>query len=146
MANEHSVDRDPSHPDINDPWLVAARTIDAESEQIGIEKVMEKHGASLETITFVAEQRALRAVISGTRRGKAVSDMSKAAERGEPVATQTAIELSPQERAMVEMLSAVYVEALFLGYRAAQIKPGDYPEYTGPGSDISITEDRADGP
>ena len=136
------AERDPSHPDINNPWLVAARTLDAEYEQMGgIEPVAKKFGIDYETLLWVAEQRALRAVLAMTAPGKAqaVRETAKAAERGETGAVAgVPIALTPEQEVLQDAFTQMNAETMMIGIRAGQIKPGDYPEWTGPGSDIRV--------
>jgi hypothetical protein len=133
-------ERTDQHPDINDKWVVAARTLDAEYEKEGgIKPVAEKHGIDYEVMLFVAEQRALRAVLAGSNRADVVRKRAKAAERGDLQGDpMMAISLSGPELKTQDVLTHLNMETMMIGWRALQIKPGEYPEWTGPGSDIRI--------
>lgn len=104
------TDRRPNAPDPSHPLLMAARYNDAECQDHGLEGTITKHGLDLDDLIYVAEQRALRLVLIHSGRFNEINP-TKA----------TAIVLNSAEQSEVERLIPLYLDAIFLGWRAKEM-------------------------
>lgn len=107
MSNQ--VERPDDAPDKDHPLLVAARYNDAEAEDHGLREMVEKHGLDFHALEWTAEQRALRVVL--LQNGQVM-------ESGNECHT---IELSDQQRALLDALVPLYLDAILIGWRAKTI-------------------------
>jgi hypothetical protein len=100
--------RPPNSPDKDDPFLLAVRYNDADTEELGLAGAIEKHGLSRSTLEHTAQQRALRLVLAqGGRKDEIVGG--------------AAVALSPTEEALIDGLVPLYMDALLAGWRARGI-------------------------
>lgn len=95
------------------PLAEATRYNDAETEDHGIEHVAANAGLEFSFLYYVAEQRALRAVLA--KYGRA-NEFPHRTDEG------TAILLTPDQREEVENLAPFYLDGIMIGWRAAQIE------------------------
>lgn len=105
------MDRPENFPDPNHPLLMAARYNDAEAEDHPLHKVIEKHGLDAAAYMHIAEQRAIRAVMMMS--GQDPTKMSRS--------EVTAIEFSDEQKALLPSLTSVYMDGIFIGWRANQL-------------------------
>lgn len=95
------------------PLVKAARHNDDMAEMLGFPLALESLGLDLKPIAHVADQRALRAVLLISR-GK--DELEKIVKQSEEVT----VELSPAERMYHSQLSAVLMDGISIGWKAAQ--------------------------
>jgi hypothetical protein len=91
-------------------WQEAARYTDAEAEEGGIEHVAANLGIEIETLTHVAEQRALRVILM---------------EKGRLNYPPHAVRLTRDETARLALLTAMYMDGLTIGWRAHRLVEGE---------------------
>lgn len=108
------VERPADAPDRDHPLLLAARYNDAEAEDHGLRRTVEKHGIDFETLQYVAEQRALRIVM--LQNGQL--------PEGQSTECRT-IELSTEQRGLLDALVPLYLDAILIGWRANEIAGKD---------------------
>ena len=113
--NNH-VDRPDEAPDKDHPLLLAARYNDAEAEDHGVQGTVEKHGLDFDALNWVAEQRALRIV------------MLQNGELPESDNQCYTIEVTDQQRALMDALVPLYLDAILIGWRAKEITDTDAQE------------------
>lgn len=107
--NDETIERPAGAPDPSDPLLMAARYNDAEAEDHGIQGAVEKHGLDFESLRYIAEQRALRIVLLQN------GEIERLRGTG-----YTRIELSAEQRTLVDGLTPLYLDAIFIGWRARE--------------------------
>lgn len=93
------------------PMTIAARHLDAASEEHGMQEYLEGQlGIDLEVAVHVASQRALRLVLISTRGPQFIKGMSQTA--------MTPVALTPAEDAIMERLTVAALDGIVIGYRA----------------------------
>lgn len=98
----------------NHPLAEAARYNDAAAEEHGFQEAVGQLGLDLEAVSYVAQQRALRAVLYLTRGPDAMEQY-----RDKPI--PFVIPLSQIERDHAQQLTAVLIDGIGIGWKAAQL-------------------------
>lgn len=93
-------------------WRLAARYGDADAEEHGLAECFHRQGIELEEVQHVADQRALRVIL--LRRGLSPATFDHL----------RAFELTPAETQAKRELTAVYMDALYIGWRARGLAEG----------------------
>lgn len=107
-----------SHPNVSALDRAAADN-DALAEEYGIERVVGDLGINLPDLRYIAEQRALRAVL--VRHGR-IADLKRYNEARHP----KGVLLTDEERAEIDALIPVYMDGITLGARWAQRRMPDF--------------------
>jgi hypothetical protein len=100
--------------------IQASADSDALAEEIGLIPAIEQIGLSFEDVKYVAEQRALRALYVSTGREDQLREWANGTE------DFPAVDLDPEERNQVKLLTACYLDGITLGARWAQRRTGDF--------------------
>jgi hypothetical protein len=106
------VDRPTNAPSPENPLLLAARYNDAEAEEFELADLFGRHGLELSEVEYLAQQRALRVVLIQSGRIEEIQHQT------EP----TSVSLSDAERDLMEAMVPLYVDAIFIGWRAKAIE------------------------
>lgn len=104
-------ERPPNAPAPDHSLLMAARYNDAETEDHTLSEALAHHELKIEEVEYVAEQRALRIVLM-QRPGGFQFDPTQ------PVP----VELSDAEQNMLDALVPLYIDGIFLGWRAREFE------------------------
>lgn len=96
----------------------AASDGDAVADERGLEAALTDLGLSLEDTLYVAEQRALRAVLIAGGRTEELRSFS----RTEP----SAVQLSEEEQSQIKLLQSVYLDGIALGVRYQQRRASSF--------------------
>lgn len=107
------TDRPENALDADHPLLVAARYNDAETEDTSLSEALERHGLDLNEIEYAAEQRAVRIVLLQNGR----VDEARSTESIE-------VHLNEQEQSLFHALVPLYIDAIFIGWRARSLSDG----------------------
>jgi hypothetical protein len=100
----------PIRPEMADhPLSVAAREVNAYAEKHGLQETCEHYNLAVEDIRYMAEQRGLR--VLWARRGKNLN-----------IEVATILALTTEESEALLMLTAGYMDALVIGWRAREIQ------------------------
>lgn len=95
----------------------AARNNDAIAEEHGLVEAAKRIGIDLEALMHVADQRALRATIAMSRGEKAMRSFA--------ASKVTFVPMNPDELALHQTLTAVFMDGITLGWRAKEIHEAD---------------------
>lgn len=98
----------------NHPLAEAARYNDAAAEEHGFQPAIKQMGLDLEPLAYVAHQRALRAVMLTTRGEEYMRQYA-----GSPM--PHVVPLSANERQYVDQLTAVLIDGIAIGWKAARL-------------------------
>lgn len=107
MSSQHDL-RPEGAPDVNDPFLLAVRYGDADTGELGLDDAIAKQGLNRETLEYVAEQRALRLILSQSGRENEIQHGA-------------APQLTITDKALLSGLVPLYMDALLAGWRAKAI-------------------------
>lgn len=106
------MDRPADAPSPDNPLLLAARYNDAEAEEFELADLFGRHGLELSEVEYLAQQRALRVVLMQSGRMEEFRHQTEA----------TTVNLSDVERNLMEAMVPLYVDAIFIGWRAKAIE------------------------
>lgn len=105
------TERPADAPATNHPLLEASRYNDAEAEDHGLREAIEKHGLDFDAVEYTAKQRALRVVlIQGGRQDEITTTRP------------SHVTFSDAEMRLMEGLIPLYIDAIFLGWRAKELE------------------------